>query len=133
MENKLKITTERLINAINESTCAFTAAMSAMERLKGAGFTELTLEECWDIKKGGKYYINVHDSSVFAFSIGKDFHNGMLRVAAAHTDHPCLYIKPSPEMIAKGYGKLNLLIGCCSQCYYADFRKACCFCYLKAP
>ena len=53
MENKLKITTERLINAINESTCAFTAAMSAMERLKGAGFTELTLEECWDIKKGG--------------------------------------------------------------------------------
>ena len=108
MENKLKITTERLINAINESTCAFTAAMSAMERLKGAGFTELTLEECWDIKKGGKYYINVHDSSVFAFSIGKDFHNGMLRVAAAHTDHPCLYIKPSPEMIAKGYGKLNV-------------------------
>ena len=108
MNNELQIIAERLINAVDESTCAFTATVSAINRLKDAGFKELVLEDKWDIKKGDKYYINVHDSSVFAFNVGKDFENGMLRVAAAHTDHPCLYIKPSPEMTTKGYGKLNV-------------------------
>ena len=108
MKEKLQVIAERLINVVNESTCAFTATKAAINRLQGAGFEELTLEDNWNVKKGGKYFINVHDSSVFAFNIGNDFDNGMLRVAAAHTDHPCLYIKPSPEMTAKGYGKLNV-------------------------
>ena len=108
MEKELKVVAERLINTVNESTCAFTAAKVAMDRLKVAGFVELALEDSWNVEKGGKYYINVHDSSVFAFNVGETFNNGMLRVAAAHTDHPCLYIKPSPEMTTKGYGKLNV-------------------------
>ena len=108
MEKELKIVAERLINTVNTSTCAFTAAMVAIERLNEAGFVELVLEDKWNVKKGGKYYVNVHDSSVFAFDVGENFNNGMLRVAAAHTDHPCLYIKPSPEMTTKGYGKLNV-------------------------
>lgn len=108
MEKQLQIIADRLINTVNESTCAFTATMAAITRLREAGFSELILEESWNVEKGGKYYINVHDSSVFAFNIGKDFAAGMLRVAAAHTDHPCLYIKPTPEMTAKGYGKLNV-------------------------
>ena len=108
MNNKLQIIADRLINAVSESTCAFTATESAINRLKESGFTELILEDNWNVEKGGKYYINIHDSSVFAFNIGRDFDKGMLRVAAAHTDHPCLYIKPSPEMTAKDYGKLNV-------------------------
>ena len=108
MKKELNVIAERLINTVNLSTCAFTTTMVAIDRLRESGFTELVLEEAWNIEKGGKYYINVHDSSVFAFSIGKAFDNGMLRVAAAHTDHPCLYIKPSPEMTTKGYGKLNV-------------------------
>ena len=108
MEKELQIVAERLINAVNESTCAFTTTSVAINRLAESGFAELALEDKWEIKKGGKYYINVHDSSVFAFNIGANFDNGMLRVAAAHTDHPCLYIKPSPEMKAKEYGKLNV-------------------------
>ena len=108
MENELLITAERLINTVNKSTCAFTATQTAIERLRQADFMELALEEKWDIEKGGKYFINVYDSSVFAFSVGKEFESGMLRVAAAHTDHPCLYIKPSPEMMTKEYGKLNV-------------------------
>ena len=108
MKEKLQVIAERLINAVNESTCAFTATKAAIDRLQGAGFEELALEDKWDVKRGGKYFINVHDSSVFAFNIGSDFDNGMLRVSAAHTDHPCLYIKPAPEMKAKEYGKLNV-------------------------
>ena len=110
MKNEVKNVAERLISTVNVSTCAFTTAIAAMDRLKEAGFAELVLEDNWNIEKGGKYYINVHDSSVFAFSVGQNFNKGMLRVAASHTDHPCLYIKPSPEMTTKGYGKLNVEI-----------------------
>ncbi|MCI9280737.1 MAG: hypothetical protein HFI49_00540, partial [Bacilli bacterium] len=38
----------------------------------------------------------------------------MFRLAAAHTDHPCLYVKSRPEIRSHGYGKLNKneLIAC---------------------
>ena len=81
-------TAEKLLHTIQESTCAFTTARYAAERLKTAGFAELSLEDDWDLEKGGKYYINVYDSCIFAFSVGKS--DGMLKIAAAHTDHPCL-------------------------------------------
>lgn len=98
----------RLMDTINSSTCAFTAADETMRNLEQAGFIELKLNDEWIIERGKGYFINVFDSSVFAFKIGKEFDKGMLRIATAHTDHPCLYIKPSPEMITKGYGKVNV-------------------------
>ena len=43
-----------------------------------------------------------------AFRVGKNFaEEPTLRIAAAHTDFPCLRIKPNPELDEKGYGKLN--------------------------
>ena len=98
----------RLMEAINSSTCAFTTADEAMRKLEQAGFLELKLNEEWIIQRGKGYFVNVYDSSVFAFKVGREFDKGMLRVVAAHTDHPCLYIKPSPEMTTKGYGKVNV-------------------------
>lgn len=108
MEYDFDRSAERLIAAVNASTCAFTAADEAMRRLEQAGFAELKLGEDWIIERGNGYFINVFDSSVLAFKVGKNFDRGMLRIAAAHTDHPCLYIKPSPEMTTKGYGKINV-------------------------
>lgn len=108
MEYNFEETAKRLIAATNSSTCAFTAADEAMCQLEQAGFTELKLSEEWFVERGNSYFINVYDSTVFAFKIGKEFDKGMLRVAAAHTDHPCMYIKPHPEMTTKGYGKINV-------------------------
>ena len=45
MKEKLQVIAERLINVVNESTCAFTATKAAINRLQGAGFEELTLED----------------------------------------------------------------------------------------
>lgn len=99
---------KRLMEAVNISTCAFTAADEAMRQLEQAGFAELKLGDDWIVEKGKGYFINVYDSSVFAFKVGRSIDRGMLRIAAAHTDHPCLCIKPSPEMTTKGYGKINV-------------------------
>ncbi len=97
---------EKLLETLKRSTCSFTTAKYAMERLKSAGFTELPLSKAWNPARGGKYYVNLYDSGVVAFTVG--LQSGRLCIAAAHTDHPCLYIKPKPEMTEKDYGKLNV-------------------------
>lgn len=107
---------ERLLKAISRCTCSFTTVKYAGERLESCGYRELKLSEMsdWSINKGDKVYINVYDSSLFAFKIGErageNTKDSTLRLAAAHTDSPALYIKPKPEMTNKGYGKVNVEI-----------------------
>ena len=108
-----------LFEFIQESTCSFTTAQAVMNRLKEEAFTELNMNESWSDIKPGKYFINMHYSSVIAFTVGKDVlkgnvteknitNNNILRIAACHTDSPALYIKPNAEMVTGNYGKLNV-------------------------
>lgn len=109
-------TADRLLNRISVSTCSFTTAFEAIRTLEEHGFEQLYLSDVeWQTMPGGSYYINVNDSAVYAFSVGGGFDSGeaaepqqMLRLAACHTDHPCLYVKSKPEMKAHGYGRLNV-------------------------
>lgn len=109
-------TADRLLNRISVSTCSFTTAVEAVRTLEENGFEERKLSDVsWEIKPGGSYFMNVNDSTVYAFSIGSNFEaeqaaepRQMLRLATSHTDHPCLYVKSSPEIRSHGYGKLNV-------------------------
>ena len=101
---------KRLIDFVKEATCSFTTVIECMKRLDAAGFKELKLSEKWELKKGGKYYVNMYDSSLFAFRVGKKYKDsGMLKVVTAHTDSPNFIVKPNAEMSATGgYCKLNI-------------------------
>ncbi|MCM1246056.1 MAG: M18 family aminopeptidase [Roseburia sp.] len=109
-------TADRLLNRISVSTCSFTTAAEAVRTLEENGFEKRSLTDVkWEIKPGGSYFVNVNDSTVYAFSVGDGFEaeqaaepKQMLRLAAAHTDHPCLYVKSRPEITSHGYGKLNV-------------------------
>ena len=105
---KIEKTAERLIEAIHKCSCSFTTAKYVRETLAKNGFEELRLIDEWDLQRGGKYYLNIYDSGVIAFTVGTDGVRGKLRVAACHTDQPALYIKQNPEMMTKEYGKLNV-------------------------
>ncbi len=48
-----------------------------------------------------------HTGTVFV-AIGKNVRKAPLRIACAHTDFPCLRIKPNPIIREHGYGKLNV-------------------------
>lgn len=48
-----------------------------------------------------------HTGAVFV-AIGKNARKAPLRIACAHTDFPCLRIKPNPVIREHGYGKLNV-------------------------
>ena len=96
---------ERLISAsVSPYHCIMTAAAS----LDGAGFTELSLSGSWKLEQGHSYYIKAYDSTLIAFTIGElADQTPKLKLAASHTDWPCLKLKPSPEVTSGRYGKLN--------------------------
>ena len=90
----------------------FHAIAESERRLKEQGFQKLILGEAWSVAPGNSYYVNLYGSSLIAFSIGATAKKGekapVVRMAASHTDWPCLRIKPTPEMTKDGYGLLNV-------------------------
>lgn len=97
-----------LMKYISNATSPFHVVMESKRMLEEAGFQELDMRSTFQITRGGKYYVIPYGTSIFAFTIGnkvtdkQNFH-----IAAAHTDHPCLHIKPAAELAQKGYLKVN--------------------------
>jgi len=100
---------DQLLKLISEATSPFHAVKSAVQQLEAAGFEECKLGDKWNLEKGHKYFMVHHGSTLIAFHIGReaDVTEGQLRIAAAHTDSPCLRIKPNPEMKENNYVRVN--------------------------
>lgn len=106
-KNDLKELTEQIKSGVSPfHTIRHNAALFESE-----GFKELKLGESWKLENGKGYFINAYDTSLLAFTIGKNAKDHpTFRIAASHTDWPCLMVKPSPETEAGGYGKLNISV-----------------------
>ena len=97
-----------LLKYVSLATTPHQAVAAGADYLKEKGFEELTLGKSFDIKKGGKYYITAYSTSLIAFTVGEETaENQTFHVAAAHTDHPCLHIKPKAEMAPGKYLKID--------------------------
>lgn len=102
---------ERLCRTLEASVSPYHCVMEAEDQLSRAGFIPLPFDKPWTLKGGERYWINIFDSTLFAFSLGKNKNftkKHGLRLASAHTDWPCFKLKPSPELTANRYGKLNV-------------------------
>lgn len=113
--NSIDLTLKRLSRTLEASVSPYHCIMEAERQLAEAGFTALSLQQSWNLAPGGHYRINVFDSTLLAFSLGQDAIPGSVpadglevRLAAAHTDWPCLKVKPSPEVSTGRYAKLNV-------------------------
>lgn len=94
---------------LKASVSPFHAVKNAEDKLENSGFRRLMADDIWNLERGGRYFVNVYGSTLFAFTIGENFKSGNgLRLAAAHTDWPCLRIKPNPEVIKNDYAALNI-------------------------
>lgn len=90
--------------------------VGACEReLLAAGFTELSMDEPWKLALGGRYVVNHHGTTLAAFIVPEQSADLLptsdhiaLRIAAAHTDYPCLRIKAHPDLNTSGYEKINV-------------------------
>jgi len=96
-----------LISFIQKAPTSYHSVLAGAEELEKNGFLPLALNRPWELSAGHSYVVKVYDTSLFAFTLGKN-PSGRLHIAAAHTDYPCLKIKPSPELCGKYYAKLNV-------------------------
>ena len=95
---------------LSASPVCFFAVANLQKMFEEAGFRKLPLYEEWKVEAGGKYFVTVGDSSIYAFVLPKDLaavKEPRYRMIGAHTDQPGFRIKPSKEIHQNGYAKLN--------------------------
>lgn len=97
-----------LIDFIRKSVSPFHVVQESIKILENHGFKRLDMRNEWNLENEGAYFTAPYDSALFAFTISKTADSPLnFRIGAAHTDSPCLRIKPVPEMSEKNYLKIN--------------------------
>ena len=99
---------KKLFEILEKATSQFHTVAAVEEELLEQGFESLKLKDNWDLKRGGKYFLNQYGSSIFAFTIGEEFKaEDGYRIGASHGDFPAFRIKPNAGMENGGYLQLN--------------------------
>lgn len=98
-----------LLDFLHASPSPFHATQSLCQALQAAGYQALDERETWQLQPQGRYYITRNDSSIIAIQLGQDdpVEQG-IRMVGAHTDSPCLKVKPQPELSRHGYWQLGV-------------------------
>jgi aspartyl aminopeptidase len=99
-------TNHQLAKFIQTSPTPFHATLNMANRLVAAGFEQLDERADWQLQPGGRYLVTRNGSSMIAFTLG-NLEQG-LRLVGAHTDSPCLRVKPQPEINQQGLWQLGV-------------------------
>ncbi|MDX8397136.1 MAG: M18 family aminopeptidase [Mariprofundaceae bacterium] len=100
-----------LLDFIKKSPTPFHAVQSMVALLEAAGFLRLNEKELWDVKgktSGESYFVTRNDSSIVAFSLNQPVLEYGFSMLGAHTDSPCLKVKPNPEIVSHHYLQLGV-------------------------
>ena len=97
-----------LLRFIDSSPTPFHAVESIATSLTRTGFEILDEADSWQLQSGGSYVVK-RSGSIIAFKVGQVSNlEGGIHLTGAHTDSPCLKIKPVAEVRNKGYIQLGL-------------------------
>jgi len=100
---------QQLIGFLNTSPTPWHAVASMKQMLDSAGFVALDEKHEWSLQPGTGYYVIRNGSSIVAFRTGqRPTDQAGIRMVGAHTDSPCLKVKPNPELRRKGYFQLGV-------------------------
>lgn len=98
-----------LIDFLKASPSPFHATQTLARQLEAAGFQRLDERAAWHLEPGGRYFVTRNDSSIIALRYGtRPLLEGGLRMVGAHTDSPCLRVKPQPELKRHGFLQLGV-------------------------
>ena len=98
-----------MMDFIEMSPTPFHAVEQMTGILECSGFQRLFESDAWSLEKGQGYYVTRNDSSIIAFKLGKqELVDTGIRMVGAHTDSPCLKVKPQPEIANNGYFQLGV-------------------------
>jgi aminopeptidase I len=88
----------------------FHAVEDVARDLQKNGYKKLSERDGWDLKRGGKYYVERNGSSLIAFSIGEGYEAGNgAAIIAGHIDALTAKLKPIPKLRTKaGFVQLGV-------------------------
>lgn len=95
-----------LLQFLDASPSAFHAAENVATRLRDAGYAQVDEGNAFP-QTPGKYFF-LRDASLIAAHLSRAPHERGFRMVGAHTDSPCLKLKPNAISHAHGYAKLAL-------------------------
>ena len=111
MSSCSKSLTTQFLEFVNQTGSPYHSVAACVSLLKTKGYQQLHERiEKWEIVKGGKYYITRNHSEIFAFTVGGCFDplSGGLVMLGAHTDSPCLRLRPKSNQKSEGFLKLGV-------------------------
>lgn len=100
---------KQLIDMLKTATSPFHTIDYAMKLFNTHGFEALDFKSTWTLTPGSSYYCRTFSGELFAFKLGEILNlDSGIRLAAAHTDWPCLKVKPAPTFEKQGYLQANV-------------------------
>jgi len=96
---------------LDESPSPFHAVTAMQRTLQEHGFNDLEPGAPWSIGDRDKALVIRNGSSLIAFRMGRaPLIESGVRMIGAHTDSPCLRIKPAPDVRRSGFHQLSVEI-----------------------
>ncbi len=97
-----------LLSDIQSAPTPFHAVNRMSRLLTDQGFKHLQEQDSWK-NLDGRYFATRNDSSIIIFATTPaSIKSGGIHAAGAHTDSPCLKIKPNPVINKQGYLQLGV-------------------------
>ena len=98
-----------LFEYLNGAVTPYHAVELGAAFLTKAGFTEQKLEDPFVVERGKNYFIRVYGTGLVAYTVGETFGSeDTIHLAVAHTDAPCLRVKPVAELLSGEYKRLDV-------------------------
>ena len=98
----------RLLDFLDHSMTPFHAVENLARRLDAAGYRRVLEHEDWDLGPQQCVYVVRNGGSIVALRTGADCGRQGLRMVGAHTDSPCLRVKPMAELREHGCLRLGV-------------------------
>ena len=99
---------KQLLSFLDQSPTPFHATANLKALLDDNGFVALCETDKWQLKPDKSYYVTRNDSSIIAFRMPGAAEKSGIRMIGAHTDSPCLKLKPNSLYKAHGYWQLGV-------------------------
>ncbi len=98
-----------LFSFLSSSPTPYHAIAGIEDALRSNGFIQLQENLHWQLQKGLSYFVTRENSATIAFTLGnREEREDGFRILAAHTDSPCLQIKPKPDIKIGTYHQLGV-------------------------
>jgi aminopeptidase I len=102
--------TKSFTDFMTANPTVFHAVDAVAKDLEKDGYKKLSERDAWDLKTGGKYYVDRNGTSLIAFAIGDRYEAGNgAAIVAGHIDALTAKLKPIPKLRNKaGYVQLGV-------------------------